>query len=449
MSTQKSVTVIVPIKPSKVDDLRKHLLRLRNDTRSANGTQPDATSLKAIEAFQQLADTVHYFRWTILDESSVNGDLTPPQLVFTSNFDESPDSLLLRLIADLYEPLVAIYDYCIDFPQRASSSSDETVNTDLHVHKIFDYLKQNAVKSAAYYIGSPGRTVVDIKQQEGLRDFLRKHLNSHDFKGRSAREVHQSLRNAAQSATGEDKQPLFPWLKKTSMPTRKWPYIVIPLLPILIGPAIILAVAMLMWAIWLQLFHERRDRPITLMRSQLDEAHMATLETYEDYYFQNQFSQVLAVKPGWMRLVTLKFLLFVTNFLSRIHFVKGKLMGIPTIHFAKWIFIDDNKRVFFSSNFDGSWQQYLCDFIDKCGKGLSAVFSNTQLFPKTWMLIFEGAYDEEHFLAWSRLTEIDTQVWYSAYPNLSIKNINNNGHIYAELMRDLDENKAKAFLKRF
>ena len=61
-------------------------------------------------------------------------------------------------------------------------------------------------------------------------------------------------------------------------------------------------------------------------------------------------------------------------------FVKGKLMGIPTIHFARWVLIDNNKHMLFFSNFDGSWQQYLGDFIDKSGWGLTGIFSNTVRF---------------------------------------------------------------------
>ena len=122
-------------------------------------------------------------------------------------------------------------------------------------------------------------------------------------------------------------------------------------------------------------------------------------------------------------------------------------MGIPTIHFARWVLFDDNKRVLFFSNFDGSWQQYLGDFIDKSGWGLTSIFSNTTCFPKTRYLFWGGAYDEEHFLAWSRNTELQTQVWYNAYPELGIKNVNNNSRIRSELFKNLSEKKAADFLK--
>jgi hypothetical protein len=183
------------------------------------------------------------------------------------------------------------------------------------------------------------------------------------------------------------------------------------------------------------------------MRSQLDEEKIKALETYEDFEMQNQFSQLVSMKPGKVRLITFRFMMLFARILIRYKFVEGKLLGIPTIHFARWVLFDNNKRVLFFSNFDGSWQQYLGDFIDKSGWGLTGIFSNTSDFPKTKFLITGGAYDEEHFLAWSRNSEIQTQIWYNAYPHLSIKNVNNNSRIRHELIKNLSERGAAKFLK--
>ena len=155
------------------------------------------------------------------------------------------------------------------------------------------------------------------------------------------------------------------------------------------------------------------------------------------------------MKPGMMRLITLKGLMLFAKALIGFLFMNGKLMGIPTIHFARWVMIDNQKRMLFFSNFDGSWQQYLGDFIDKSGWGLTAIFSNTENFPTSRYLFWGGAYDEEHFLAWSRYYQIPTHVWYCAYPHLSIKNVTTNSIIRSELMRDLNEHQAQTFLNRF
>jgi hypothetical protein len=155
------------------------------------------------------------------------------------------------------------------------------------------------------------------------------------------------------------------------------------------------------------------------------------------------------MKPGWFRRITIKAILLYGKFRIYNEFVHGELMGIPTIHFARWVLLDNDKQVLFFSNFDGSWQQYLGDFIDKSGWGLTAIFSNTENFPASRYLFWGGAYDEEHFLAWSRYYQIPTHVWYCAYPDLSIKNVTTNSLIRSELIRDLNEHQAQTFLNRF
>ena len=136
---------------------------------------------------------------------------------------------------------------------------------------------------------------------------------------------------------------------------------------------------------------------------------------------------------------------FLTRLLVRLLFVKGKLMGIPTIHFARWVLLDRDRMLFYS-NFDGSWTQYLGDFIDKSGWGLNAVFGNTRVFPRIWFLFLRGAYDEMHFLGWSRSTQIPTQVWYASELDQSIQNINANTAVRNALNRDLDDAVAQQFL---
>jgi uncharacterized membrane protein len=210
---------------------------------------------------------------------------------------------------------------------------------------------------------------------------------------------------------------------------------------------LVLSPVLIIWILMVQFFYERKDEVFTMKRSQLDNQALDTLETYEDIYNQNQFTQLVEMKSGIIRLITINGMFMLANGLIKFFFVKGKLMGIPSIHFARWVLFDDNKRVLFFSNFDGSWQQYLGDFIDKSGWGLTGIFSNTKVFPKTKFLLTGGAYDEEHFLAWSRHSQLPTDVWYCAYPHLSIKNVNNNTKIRTLLMKDLSEKQAAKFLQ--
>jgi len=65
------------------------------------------------------------------------------------------------------------------------------------------------------------------------------------------------------------------------------------------------------------------------------------------------------------------------------------------------------------------------------------------------LLVGKGATDEERFKAWTRAHQIPTQVWYSAYPTLTVANILNNRKICAQLRRGIThEYQAREWLKR-
>ena len=104
----------------------------------------------------------------------------------------------------------------------------------------------------------------------------------------------------------------------------------------------------------------------------------------------NPFTAVGQVKPGPFRKVTINVILYLLNAVTR-HFLKpGDLVGVKTIHFARWVFLDDRRQVLFASNYDGSLESYMDDFIDKISWGLNLVFTNGIGYPRTRWLIKDG-----------------------------------------------------------
>src|SRR5262249_46983371 len=121
---------------------------------------------------------------------------------------------------------------------------------------------------------------------------------------------------------------------------------------------------------------------------------------------------------------------------------KGQLAGIPSIHFARWLIVDD-RRLLFLSNYGGSWENYLNDFIDKAHGGLTAVWSNTGGFPRSKFLFGEGATQERMFKVYARNSQLETLVWYQAYPNLTTINIENNTRITEGLVNPNSEDEQR------
>lgn len=163
--------------------------------------------------------------------------------------------------------------------------------------------------------------------------------------------------------------------------------------------------------------------------------------------YQNHLASITSVKPGLVRGWLLRLALFVINLLSRFWFNRGDLGGIPTILSARWVMIDGGRRLLFLDNYGGAWESYLNEFIDLAAvKGLNAIWSNTFVtaegksygFPASRFLFWKGAQAEQPFKAYVRQSQIETIVWYGAYPVLSVVNINANTELRQSLFKPLN-----------
>jgi hypothetical protein len=120
------------------------------------------------------------------------------------------------------------------------------------------------------------------------------------------------------------------------------------------------------------------------------------------------------------------FLLWLVNYAARHFFVRGHLARVPTIHFARWVFLNDKRRMIFASNYDGSLDSYMDDFINKVGWGLNLAFSNGIGYPATNWLVLDGSKDEQKFKYFLRRHQMPTQVWYDAHTGLSAFDLKRN-----------------------
>ena len=63
---------------------------------------------------------------------------------------------------------------------------------------------------------------------------------------------------------------------------------------------------------------------------------------------------------------------------------------INTIHFARWVIFDNDTRLLFTSNFDGSWEDYLRDFSVKTPDGMDKIFGHCDGYPPGGCADFEA-----------------------------------------------------------
>lgn len=143
----------------------------------------------------------------------------------------------------------------------------------------------------------------------------------------------------------------------------------------------------------------------------------------EDRVLHNHLATVTELRPGKLRVYALRVVLRAVAILARVYFNQGDLDSIVSIHFARFVIHSHNgrHRLLFMGNYDGGFSAYLGAFSTV--PGTTAVWSNTQGFPRTFGLLFDGACDEQRFKAFGRRSQAQTLGWFSAYPTLSTQDV--------------------------
>jgi hypothetical protein len=295
-------------------------------------------------------------------------------------------------------------------------------------------MKDREQPPAAAYVNWVGRTVRQIHQDEALRLALEAYLqqNTRQFAGTTPRQVHQQLRRFADSQIAQGRMKL-----SEEEPTpRGWKLrqvihlLGVPLALTVLSPLLLLYSPLFVYQL------RRREKSDMEIAPRPDPGHEADLSRLEDHDVTNQFSAMGTIKPGRFRGWTLAFFLWLVNYAARHIYTRGHLARVPTIHFARWVFLNDKKRMIFASNYDGSLDSYMDDFINKVGWGLNLVFSNGLGYPTTNWLVLNGSKDEQKFKYFLRRHELPTEVWYKAHPGLTAFDLKRNALIRQGITRD-------------
>ena len=164
---------------------------------------------------------------------------------------------------------------------------------------------------------------------------------------------------------------------------------------------------------------------------------------------QNHMISITQRKPGWLRSFTARLAFWVIGLAGAKYYQPGFLSDIGTIHFARWVTVPKANVLLFLSNYGGSWESYLEDFITKAHAGLTGIWSNTVGFPRTENLFQLGAMDGDLFKRFARHSMVPTRFWYSAYPELTTATIRSNAVIRSGLSGAMTEDEAINWLALF
>jgi hypothetical protein len=402
MTPQSNFMVLAPVAADRVGELRQALASMNRAPGVVDPQNP-------VIPFAQF-ETLHFARVLVLEDMTLD-DITayglprvnyPSYLAVLADFDGPAEKFVAELIQRAGEGLKHIFSYCQDF------RSDADLPKWIQLHR---------VSPATAYVNWIGRTVKQVGEEAALHDALVSYVrqNGATLQGMQPTQIHDEL---AQYVSGEQESgrlkltPVAPtpldWQLRNLANLLGVPFVLLLLTPFLL-------IYLPFFLIQLR-WHENHDPDIA---PRIDPAHAHQLAMLEDHDVTNQFSAMGALKPGLFRRSTLVFILWVIDYTTKHIYGRGRLARVSTIHFARWVFLDNKKRLLFASNYDGSLESYMDDFINKVGFGLNAVFGNGIGYPRTRWLLLDGAKNEQKFKYVLRRHELATEVWYNAHPGLT------------------------------
>ena len=392
---QNALTVIIPIKRSEVQALRDLLTAIGNDIE-------DNPHLS-----WQNSPSTHFARFVILNPDAPGGadgkgvpslQGHPTRLLFTSNYDGSFEAYLAELVARFGADMEPIWEKCENYP--AGAATDVTKFTSFireHSH-----LKRNAAPET-FYIACRGVSVQEMWWSIAIREALNDLLDAPASRKLLRHPSTLLPRSAPTAAASTLIDKLGAWLVPSLSSLAEW----------VIGIRGGL----------------NPNLPVNSPDTQL---------AVEDRVTQNQMTVIVPIRRDWKARRLLPLILGIVNSVAAKS--TGSLSGLTTIHFARWAIIDNGQNLFFESNFDGSWENYIDDFVDRASLGMNLIWGNCIGFPDG------GCKDIEWFKKYIRDNQIPAQIFYSAYRNSSIKNNLNDLQVARAVQRVLSSNEIEQLL---
>ena len=385
------LTVLAPIRPDREAGLRELLRAIGDDI---NGKDISAGRTRPHIAFVR-SHRIHFARLAILNDPDRGAERS--RLLFTSIYDGALDAHLDELVS-ITSDMDAIWGGCEGYTGPSDFPG---------------FIRAHTQELAAYYIAFRDESVESIMSAiDRRRHGHAPALSNGNREGlvtraiRTAPIVSDLVRAVARSGFGNvfhgtsrivaslDRYPLFRffnWITRNRIPPLKSHFSSLvldqraPFVPI--GPG---------------------DEIPT-------RAAAGSPALREDAVAQNQLTVVTVIDPT--RLDRVRAVMSAIDSYARRLAPPGSLIGISTIHFARWLVIDEGRRLLFVSDYDGSWESYIDEFAEMILTGLDAIWETSFGMPP------DGARDLPAFKRFLRSHQVPSDVFFAAYPEETILNI--------------------------
>lgn len=440
------VTVVVPFDQRNADAVDDYLDTLGNLAR------PPVSGKLEASAF------VHFMSLSVVRDSSGGS----ANLVLEASADGYPGGVLDRLAREIGTELREVLALA-GVPGGMSQLGEFLAEHDYQVGQGWFTVP------GVVFTGTPGMTVERIRREAELASRIQRSLDKRPAQGSAL----ATLKRLRAELFGEavykwafvaEPVPLLAEAPKgltgivplvwSAVRTFLWPLLVLPVLallwrglwPLVVPPEpILLSLWRVLWTplavfgaellvggiaglIAYRVFRYKEERDAPDERDPSGQA-VSEIMARENKCKQNHLATVSTMKSGWLRRFALRLALWVVGAFAAYRARPGYLSDIGTIHFARWILVPGTDKLLFFSNYTGSWESYLEDFILKAHSGLTGVWSNAQGFPRTTKLVQDGAKDGDRVKRWARRQQHPTRFWYAAYPELTTGRVRSNAAI--------------------
>lgn len=424
--------VVLEVNPDSHDLLQKLVLDL------VQKESPDFPNLQKIPH-------LHFMSMQIFEDPHYD-----PLFIFENNFDGNSEAYWTEVLKVLESDLRQMFacSKAALGPNWAGLFKAGSKDS------LIPFIKEFSVPPSASHIGAVGIPLARIKRDSAFFDDLQIELGVTKpvYAGGSVTDLHKNLREWAidkfswfsepEPAPIGKEQRTYRFAKlKTLMPKAAITLLIfvfllcaavlIPRLSQIIVVAILTLLATGTVLAWRSIVTLRSLESTDYNQSKpaLDPDQLADFARFEDQIVQNHLASMVLVKPGTLRSMIIHAALYALRLYVPFANYDGYLGAMRTIHFAHWTLIGNEGRLLFLSNFDGSWQSYLDDFVDKAAAGLTLAWGNCVGFPETKWLVKDGAAHGTQFKAWARQSQTSSPMWYSAYRTLTVNQIIRNAEI--------------------
>lgn len=395
----KPLSVLVAIVPEREETLRGVLREIEDDLDG-----------NPVVRFGDSPHT-HFARFVILSDAD-NG----PRLLFTGGFDGELGPYLEELAAVTLRP-AALWGNCEGYGE----------GTDLA-----EYLRRHSEKNRGTYVAFQDESVRTVRAKLTIRrkiEDLLDHDRVDEYLG--GRRIYSFLDQLSSFPSPE----MSPWTAFGKAMAAVWAGIGKRLhdafFGILLEPPLEIAKRFSNAAI------AESFSPVTVFTEDEVAAIPAVRKSVNG---QTSFTVYAKVKPGLRWRLRLAIALLGTSVLAKYGYPPGNFANVFTLWEFRWLWIDGKKRIVFQSTFDGSWENYMADFINNLVWALNALYASCEGYPEG------GMADVYRFQRWILQHQPQPLVVYNAYPDETVLDFMRDREISGTLLTSYDRDTVLAWL---